>query len=259
MGIIQSNFFSATLKRNTGIIAVIPADFPGCELDLRQWKPLYLLHGTYGDGSDWIRYSNVERYAKEFGFAAIMVSCGNNFFRNMTYGDAYETFLAEELPCYVEYLFPILRGPEHAAIGGLSMGGYGAMSLAIRHPDRFGRVISLSGGFDFTQVELGEGFPIDTWPFYSVFGEEFSKDLWRSEDVNLKPQIRDFLRTGKKFPAVFQSVGTEDITLETNRDMDRFFTEQHIEHIYREVPGEHDWKLWNTELEVAMRWLASLE
>lgn len=259
MGIIQTNFFSTTLKRNTGIISVIPADSSGCEPDFRQWKPIYLLHGTYGDGSDWIRYSNVERYAKEYGFAVIMVSCGNNFFRNMAHGDAYETFLAEELPRYVEYLFPILGGPEHACIGGLSMGGYGAMSLAVRHPERFTRVISLSGGFDFTHMRLGEEFPIDTWPFYSVFGEESSEALWSREDVNLKPQIRKLLESGKKFPAVFQSVGTEDFTLEVNREMDRFLTEQHIEHVYREVPGKHDWKLWNTELEAAIRWLASAE
>lgn len=258
MGIIQLNFYSSILKRNTGIIAVIPADSPECEPDFKQWKPLYLLHGTYGDGSDWIRYSNVEQYAKEYGLAVIMVSCGNNFFRDMVYGDAYETFLSRELPRYVEYLFPILGGPKHAAIGGLSMGGYGAMLLAVRHPERFGRIISLSGGFDFTQIELGEDFPMDTWSFYSVFGEKYSKELWDREDVNLKPQIKNLLRAGDKSPEVFLSVGTEDFTLKVNRDMDRFLTEQQIEHVYREVPGRHDWKLWNTELEAAMRWLASM-
>ena len=70
MALIHLNVFSEKLNRNTDLNIVIPAD---TKLSGRSYPVLYLLHGTYGDYTDWIRKSNVERYAQECGMAVVMM------------------------------------------------------------------------------------------------------------------------------------------------------------------------------------------
>ncbi|HOQ63605.1 MAG TPA: hypothetical protein PKZ39_06530, partial [Clostridia bacterium] len=84
MAFIQLNYPSGALQQNTDVSIILP-DPPGSAhvSPGRAYQTLYLLHGTYGDHSDWWRKTALERYAQEACLAVVMPSCGNAFYQDM--------------------------------------------------------------------------------------------------------------------------------------------------------------------------------
>ena len=179
MAFISLNYPSAALDQNTGVSIILPDPGegllrPGKEGQARPCYPvLYLLHGTYGDHTDWCRYTSIERYAREWGLAVVMPACGNTFYQDMASGPQYKTFVLDELPAYLSAMLPLSTKREEVYIAGLSMGGYGAMHLALSRPRQFGAAASLSGIFSFArpfrEVQDQAHLP---WPFAAILGEE---------------------------------------------------------------------------------------
>src|SRR5690349_16517678 len=109
---------------------------------------LYLLHGLTDDHTAWHRYTSVARYAEAAGLAVVMPSAFHSFYADEVHGHAYWTFVSEELPAIVRSFFRVSDAPEDTFVAGLSMGGYGALKLALTHPDRYAAAASLSGALD---------------------------------------------------------------------------------------------------------------
>ena len=152
MDLIHCNFFSEALRMNTDINVIIPTPHP-VENPLNpgnyfhegaKYQTLYLLHGTYGDYTDWQRLSSIEKYAQFAKLMVVMPSGANAMYQDMVYGPQYFTYLTEELPRYVRTLFPSSEKREDTFIGGLSMGSMGAYNAGIRRPDVYSKVIGLS-------------------------------------------------------------------------------------------------------------------
>ena len=106
---------------------------------------LYLLHGTYGDYSDWCHLTSIEKYAQNHKIMVVMPSVANSFYQDMVIGPKYLTFLTEELPQYIQMLFPASGRREDNFVAGLSMGGYGAWHVALAKPEQYAAAASLSG------------------------------------------------------------------------------------------------------------------
>jgi S-formylglutathione hydrolase FrmB len=100
---------------------------------------LYLLHGAYGDAFSWIRYSNIDRYAQDRGIVVVMASAENSFYQDLKYGRKYYTFFTEELPTFIQNVFPVSKDRDKTFVAGFSMGGYGAWYLGLRRPDLFSK------------------------------------------------------------------------------------------------------------------------
>ena len=113
---------------------------------------LYLLHGLTDDHTGWQRYTSIERYADEAGLAVVMPAVHHSFYTDEVHGHAYWTYVSEELPALVHRLFRVSDRPEDTFAAGLSMGGYGAVKLALSHPDRYAAAASLSGTLDITYM-----------------------------------------------------------------------------------------------------------
>ena len=112
---------------------------------------LYLLHGMHGDHNSWMNGSAIGRYARARGLAVIMPSVGNSFYANQKHGGRYFDYVSDELPEYIGKLLPfITKKREKTFIAGLSMGGYGALKIALRNPDRFSACAGLSGCLDMS-------------------------------------------------------------------------------------------------------------
>ena len=118
MANIHCNYYSNALQLNTDINVVIPtpnSDELMNHKDTSYWREgakyqvLYLLHGTYGDYSDWCHLTSIEKYAQNHKIMVVMPSVANSFYQDMVYGPAYLTFLTEELPEYLGRLFPAGR------------------------------------------------------------------------------------------------------------------------------------------------------
>ena len=114
----------------------------------RRFKVLWLLHGTFGNDSDWLRKSMIELYAKERDLIVVMPGCLNTEYRNWNgFGPGYfvEDYLLDELMPMIHSWLPASERREDNYIGGLSMGSYSSIRLAISHPELFAGVIALSG------------------------------------------------------------------------------------------------------------------
>lgn len=212
---------------------------------------LYLLHGGSGHGSDWIRNSNVERYAAPYQLAVVMPEVdGSCFYADMKHGYSYFQYVTEEVPDAVEALLPLLKGVKRY-VAGFSMGGYGAFKCAFCKPELYEAAANLSGA-SFTMKLFGK------------LDREGQKEMvecnWGSleELENSESDSQYWLdhaaRTGQKLPKLFAATGTEDYSYPMALEYVAYAREKGIEIHFEEMPGGHEWKVWDEMIHRFIDW-----
>jgi S-formylglutathione hydrolase FrmB len=255
-------FYSISQMGQVNISYVIPNDIPpmmveGNEHFKRPMKTLYLLHGFSGNESDWEYNGVAEDIAGKYNLAVIMITGGNNFYldRKAT-GCQYGTFAGEEVVNYTRKLFGLSEKREDTLIGGLSMGGFGAIHTALAYPETFGGVVALSSALIIHGIAgLKEGFQ-DMMANYDYYREVFG-DLDKVKESDNNPEVlyTKLKDKGAKIPPIYMAVGTEDFLYENNQIMRRFFEENKADFTYEEGPGIHDWKFWNAYITRGLDWV----
>ena len=262
MAELHMNFFSPTLYTNTDLKVILPTpnsyeyDEPGGMDYFRpgvKYQVLYLLHGLAGDYTHWTRYSSIERYAQDRRLLVVMPSAGNSFYQDMAQGGAYLTYLTQELPRFIQAIFPVTGKREDTFIAGLSMGGYGAVKCAFHAPEQYGACASLSGALDvpslLTKLDANPG-QAKLWQ--AVFGDVPAA---AEGEGNLYVLAQKRLAEGRKLPPVFQTIGTEDYLYENNRLAREKFTRMGLDLTYTEHPGIHFWTFWDQYIQEALDWM----
>lgn len=261
---LQINLFSQALASNTTVNVFIPSNeadtvisgMPGtfCENGAR-YQALYLLHGAYDDNSMWPLCTNIRRYAQERKLAVIMPSANNSIYQDMEYGGKYCTFITEELPKLMSSYFCIAAKPENTFIAGNSMGGYGAVYLALKHPGQYRAAISFSGALKIESLLAGSLNELQNSVMnpVAVFGTDLKKVL--DSDANLQLQARRRMEQKAVLPPLYMVCGTEDFLIEDNRKAAAEFKELGMNVTYTERPGQHGWPFWEANLEKALDWL----
>ena len=149
MALLHVNYFSEALGVQTPVDVILPEVKQGIGVDASAKdelpKVLYLLHGYSDDQTIWQRRTSVERYAAKYNLAIIMPGVNHSFYCNEVYGERYWDFVSQELPRVMHRFFRLSDKREDTFVAGLSMGGYGAMKLALNFPERFGAAASFSG------------------------------------------------------------------------------------------------------------------
>lgn len=148
MAVMTLDFLSKELKMHTRVNMIVPDGERIGETPLSERKVLWLLHGLSDDSTAWLRFSNVERYVMETGMVVVMPSADRSMYCDNVNGQNYFTYVAEELPSYLHLLCGLSRKKEDNFIAGLSMGGMGAMKIALAYPERYAVVGSFSGVLD---------------------------------------------------------------------------------------------------------------
>lgn len=262
MAFIQMNLLSKCLMRTVPVNVILPADklvFPGMpEREDKPYKTLYLLHGIFGNHMDWGTGTRIQRYAEENDLAVVMPAGENAFYVDRAdANDFYGEFVGRELVELTRKMFPLSDKREDTFIGGLSMGGYGAMRNGLKYSDTFGYIVSLSGAL------LVEDFPKRTneSPLFmerrdyaeSCFGD---LDAMQESDMNPKWMVKKLKADGKEIPKVFMACGDQDSLLETNKKMAAFLQEQGVDVTFEVGPGNHEWDFWDTYIKKAVyEWL----
>src|SRR3954466_2840151 len=141
MAFATINYFSRSLLKASAFNVVFPDD-PSI---LRPWGVFYLLHGLSDDHTIWARRTSIERYVAGLPLVVVMPDGGRGWYTNAAEGDAYEDDLIRDIRGLVERTFPVKAERSGRAIGGVSMGGYGAVKLGLKHHDQFASVHSHSG------------------------------------------------------------------------------------------------------------------
>jgi S-formylglutathione hydrolase FrmB len=149
---------------------------------------LYLLHGLSDDHTAWSRYTSIGRYAEAAGLAVVMPAVHRSFYANESAGHRYWDFVSEELPEVVRTFFQVSDRSEDTFVAGLSMGGYGAVRLALTFPGRYAAAASMSGALDIVRAMAD---PSRTELSRRIFGDATAPELWqRGPSARLHHRLR---------------------------------------------------------------------
>lgn len=255
MAFLELNFFSESLGTQQKVSVILPQESMqgviGTEnaVKSKTRKTLYLLHGLSDNHTTWMRMTSIERYAQEQGLCVVMPFADKSFYCDMKYGGKYYMYIAKELPKLMESFFGLSSKREDRFLAGNSMGGYGALKIALRESDSFSAVAALSAVSDI--VGEKEMFRDE---FRSVFGDEL--EIPESEDLFVLAKRAE--KTRQK-PRVLMRVGTEDFLYDSNVKLRDFFQTLSFDYTYQETQGKHDWCFWEESIPYVMEWLLNAE
>lgn len=205
---------------------------------------LYLLHGANSGPAEVMERSDVATLATFARLIVVMPEADFSYYTNAKHKrySRWEDGITSELPRDVEARFPVLKGREHTGIAGISMGGYGAIKLALKHPERYGFAASLSGSLDITRRPASLRRWGQTWRIWTIFGLQPSSR--QDEDVF---HLLDRLPEAQSVKW-FESCGQNDPLHGVNERFARKMREHGVGLDPITTPGGHDWQNWNAAL-----------
>lgn len=255
MAKVKCEFFSEVLGISTSMTVLLPEvgknriGMAGAKKK-EAYPVLYLLHGLSDDDSTWARRTALERYVAELGIVVVMPNGYRGFYTNMQNGEKYFDYIANEVPSVAQHYFPISTARNETFVAGLSMGGYGAMKLALNFPERYCAAASFSGALDIES-----------------YLKEVSGDAAR-EKMNTFGTVGDFLGSendlfslakkvsneAEERPRLYQACGTEDFLYAYNQNFRTHIIEEtNLDLTYDEGPGAHTWDYWDEQIQKALR------
>ena len=255
MALIQINYVSGVLERTIPVQVILPVDKFGPDGTLPQkkkFKILYLLHGYLGNYTDWVTGTRIQRWAQERDLAVVMPSGDNAFYvdRPAT-GNCYGKFIGEELVQITRRMFPLSEKREDTFIGGLSMGGFGAMRNGLKYHNTFGAIISFSGVLELLKPNTGNPRRVNMVFEEGLFGD---LDTAIASDKNPTWLVKE-LAGKENLPDIYIACGTEDHLLPQSRNFRDLLVKNGFHVTYEEGPGGHDWDFWDTFIKKAIDWL----
>ena len=232
---IQSN----TLKKETKVLVISPTNTSN---ENESYPVVYLLHGYGGDYKQWNDVAPQLQYQADLHKIIFVCPDGG---KGSWYFDSpidsairYESYITKELVPYIDLHFSTQANASSRAITGLSMGGHGAMYLAIRHSNLFGAAGSSSGGLDFTP------FP-KKWDISKALGDYLSnKERWQQNTVLYQVNT---LKNNQL--AIIIDCGVDDFFIDVNRSLHQRLLDLKINHEYIERPGGHSSTYWKENID----------
>ena len=248
----RMEFHARSIMQHANFTFVLPNDVEMEEVFDKKYYDrdpmnLILLHGLTGTDTDWLYGGVAQEMAIQYNLNIVMPTTGNSFYLDRGYtGANYSEFVGEELIKYIHQTFGIEFTRENTLIGGLSMGGYGAIHTALAYPESFSGCIALSSALIIRSLAGGEDNAVNsvTPPAMrrDVFGEA---EKLIGSDKDPEAQYTKLKTAGKAIPRIYMAIGTEDALLEDNRNFRDFLKREKADYIYEEGPGKHNWTFWN--------------
>lgn len=234
-------FHSASLDRAITYRVIMPAKTPPAQ----KLAVVYLLHGGGGSYRDWSNYSDVARYAEQ-GYLLVMPEGDYSYYTNSAERpqDKYEDYIVKDFIADVEARFPAIPRRDSRAIIGVSMGGFGAVKIALKHPDLYAFAAGLSSALDVPS----RPFSIKRISQYrgheQIFGP-WGSATRRENDPLVLVQAAD----AKATPYMFLACGDREGLLAVNRKFANLLRQRGLKYEFHSVAGgNHDWVQWNGQL-----------
>lgn len=204
--------------------------------DGKRFPVIYLLHGSDGDYRDWTAMSHVARLADRYNLILVMPDGAHDSWYIDSPVDSqsrYQTYIGTEVVAFVDAHYRTIAAKQGRAIAGLSMGGFGALNIALSRPAIFGAAGSMSGAVDPRAFE-------DDPQVVQKFGDPSRyAAFWDSRAIIGRAQ-----KFADEHIALTIECGVDDTLINTNRELHERLLALGVPHDYAERPGEHTWTYW---------------
>lgn len=251
---ITLQYCSKALRRHVTAWMLLPFDtFHPDRCPAPPYRTLYFLNGYLANARQILDTTTLCLWAQRYGLAVVLPDGENSFYvdhpeRNALYG----TYVAEELVQVTRQLFPLSDRREDTFLGGISMGGFGALMQGMRHPDTFSRIAALSPAAQLYEMVRQNCLPLSEVEA-AVGGEEQYLREYDPGSLILRAH-----QSGRKLPALFFCCGTEDrLTYRVDRALYEKLKKAGVPVRYSEGPGMHDAFYWNEVIPEALEFLVS--
>jgi len=248
--ILRGDFSSKALRSRTNIQILIPTkgDAP--------YRIVYLFHGLHGNQGTWLDYTMLPYYAEKYNAVFVMPEVGRSFYANMKYGRKYFDYISEELPAMCGKIFNISAETKDTAAMGCSMGGFGALRLALVRHDIFGfcGAIAPAGTNPKHFLKVLREEP-DSYRKKGPEEEETYTDI-RSiygDALEYNPEYDIFhliekFPAGKPKPVIYTTCGAGDNLRSESLKLNEAMKNTDFDFTYEEWEGGHDWYFFNDAL-----------
>jgi S-formylglutathione hydrolase FrmB len=244
-GVRVDSFFMPSLGRTKKLSVLLPSNYD----PTKRYPVLYLLHGHTGGYDDWGTRTKLRDYVKDVPMIVVMPDAENSWYVNSftEENERFEDYLVNDIPHYVQTMYSI--DTTRQGIAGLSMGGYGALMLGLRHPAKYGFLGSLSGAITFPRgmndtTHLAERSLQPS--LKRAFGEK-TTGFRNAHDVFLI-----YRQTSKdSLPYIYMVIGIQDgyrTFLPAHRAFTDLLRTYGAGYEYHETPGGHNWQFWDKEI-----------
>jgi putative tributyrin esterase len=245
--LIDGVFYSSFIQKNVRYRVLVP---DGVSESVEPVPVLYVLHGLFGSCENWTDLTALQRYVADAKLLIVMPDGGDNWYTDSE--EKYESYLMRDLMPEVESRFGAASERGKRAITGNSMGGYGALKLALKYPETFDLAASFSGAFHVTRLlsdsEDGEMMP----SVRRVFGEGGSRIRTDNDIFDIAALLSG--SNVDRLPGIYFDCGIDDEFLSANREFSSALSAADIEHEFLEIDGGHDWPYWDDRI----RYLVSM-
>jgi enterochelin esterase-like enzyme len=252
---------SKILNRDVNYTLYLPYDY---DLSHRSYPVVYLLHGYTDDDTGWLQFGEVNQYADEAistgdipPMIIVMPDGDVSWYINgIDGGVRYEDFFVKELIPHIDATYRTKPTREYRGIAGLSMGGYGSLINALKHPELFSTCAALSSGV-FTDDEMVT-MADDNYDkvFKNIYAKSGTKgkdrltDAWYQNSVIKLMQDKpvDDLKKVKWY----LDCGDDDFLYKGNSTLHILMRDRKIPHEFRVRDGAHTWEYWRTGITDAL-------
>jgi len=229
--------YSQKMKKEVKSVVILPENYS----NKKHYPVVYLLHGFGDNYAKWVKtVPAIKSLSTEHQMILVCPDGGYNswyFDSPIDSTSQYETFITRDLLPFIDTHYSTVPNRTARAITGLSMGGHGALYLAIRNPTLFGSAGSMSGGVDLrSSTKL---FDIAK----RIGNIESHHNEWDNRSViNMVNELKN-----KELNLIIDC-GVSDFFYQINAGLHRRLMSLHIDHDYIERPGEHNWQYWDNSI-----------
>lgn len=222
---------------------LLPANYDSSQ---EKYAVLYLLHGLFGDENDWLAKTKLATYASEVKLIIVMPEADDSWYTNSVTDprNRYEDYIATDLIREIESHYRVNASRDDRFIAGLSMGGYGALKMGVKHPQEF----SVVGAFSAAALSAQTIAQFGT--VRAAFGAPGSAGQ-AENNLYLLAAKSD----AKVLPYFMLTCGTADRLRYDDLEMADLMRMVGIKYEYEEFPGEHEWAVWDRCVEMLMFYL----
>lgn len=251
MAVLQVNYFSKVLGIQSDMNVILPSERKPDE----KFPVLYLLHGHSDNHHAWMQRTSLLRYVEEMypNLCVVMPAGDTSYYTDMSKGRRYYKHFTWELPRIIASMFPVSDRREDTFIAGLSMGGYGALKIALANPEKYAKAAAFSGIVDIADV-FRDRVNDELWETFTLtFGDDYESFTGTINDTRHTLKVAS---DKGNVPDLLFCCGDQDFLFNNNLAYKEYMDSLDTEYTWIQDEGYgHTWDYWNICIQRALQFI----